>query len=68
MKAADTSPKDGAQRQREFKERQRARGYKEFRAWATDEEARQMKKYLAFMRRTPDYYFPGPIPPRDSRD
>jgi len=53
MKADNTSPKDGAQRQREFKKRQRAAGKTDFRAWISNEEAEMLKKLLAVLRKLP---------------
>jgi len=41
-----TSPKDGAQRQREFAERKRAQGLKQFRYWVSDYEAHCLQKLL----------------------
>lgn len=47
-----TSPKDGAQRKRDHDRRRREAGLKEFRAWTTKDEARQLGEYLAKIRVT----------------
>lgn len=41
------SPKDGAQRKRDHDRRKRESGLKEFRAWVTNEEALQLRAFLA---------------------
>jgi hypothetical protein len=42
--------KDGAERKRDYDKRQRQQGKKEFRAWVTKDEARQLREYLAKLR------------------
>ena len=44
--------KDGAQRKREHDARKREAGLKEFRAWVTPDEARQLRETLARIRET----------------
>ena len=44
------SPKDGAQRKREHDARKREAGLKEFRAWVTPDEAKQLREFLARIR------------------
>ncbi len=50
MKPTTQSPKDGAQRKREFDQRKRAQGLKEFRAWVSEDEARQLRGFLGTIR------------------
>ena len=52
MKETDTSPKDGAQRKREHDARKREAGLKEFRAWVTPDEEKQLRETLARIRET----------------
>jgi len=44
------SPKDGAQRKRDHDRRKREAGLKEFRAWVTPKEAKQLREILAKIR------------------
>jgi hypothetical protein len=51
VKVATTkSPKDGAQRKRDHDRRKREQGLKEFRAWVTEDEARQLGECLRTIR------------------
>ena len=45
-------PKDGAKRKRDYDRRKREQGLKEFRAWVTEDEARQLREFLARLRET----------------
>lgn len=52
MKETNKGPMDGARRKREHDARKREAGLKEFRAWVTPDEAKQLREFLARIRET----------------
>jgi len=52
MSTTNNIPKDGAQRKRDHDRRRREQGLKEFRAWVTEDESRQLREFLVKLRET----------------